>query len=66
MIRSALPRCGWKARIRSAPPLSVHVAADEKIEGSFAGLAPDGALRLALASGEERRIHAADVMLGSA
>ncbi len=46
--------------------LSVHVAANEKIEGSFAGLAPDGALRLSLANGEERRIHAADVMLGSA
>ena len=47
-------------------PLSVHVAADEKLEGTFAGLAPDGALRLALPSGDERRIHAADVMLGSA
>ncbi len=47
-------------------PLSVHVAADEKLEGTFAGLAPDGALRLALRSGDERRIHAADVMLGSA
>jgi BirA family biotin operon repressor/biotin-[acetyl-CoA-carboxylase] ligase len=47
-------------------PLSVHVAADEKLEGIFAGLAPDGALRLALPGGEERRIHAADVMLGNA
>jgi BirA family biotin operon repressor/biotin-[acetyl-CoA-carboxylase] ligase len=47
-------------------PLSVHVAADEKLDGTFAGLAPDGALRLALPSGEERRIHAADVTLGSA
>lgn len=46
--------------------LSVHVAADEKLEGTFAGLAPDGALRLALPDGEERRIHAADVMLGNA
>lgn len=46
-------------------PLSVHVAADEKLEGTFAGLAPDGALRLALADGDERSIHAADVMLGS-
>jgi BirA family biotin operon repressor/biotin-[acetyl-CoA-carboxylase] ligase len=46
--------------------LSVHISADEKLEGSFAGLAPDGALRLALPHGEERRIHAADVMLGSA
>ncbi|GAA4025741.1 hypothetical protein GCM10022281_00390 [Sphingomonas rosea] len=47
-------------------PLSVHAAADEKLAGTFAGLAPDGALRLALPSGEERRIHAADVMLGTA
>ncbi|UUR09057.1 biotin--[acetyl-CoA-carboxylase] ligase [Sphingomonas glaciei] len=46
--------------------LSVHVAADEKLAGTFAGLAPDGALRLALPGGEERRIHAADVMLGNA
>lgn len=44
-------------------PLDVQVAAGERLEGSFAGLAEDGALRLALASGEERRIHAADVML---
>lgn len=46
--------------------LSVHASAEEKLEGRFAGLAPDGALRLALASGEERRIHAADVLLGGA
>jgi BirA family biotin operon repressor/biotin-[acetyl-CoA-carboxylase] ligase len=46
--------------------LSVHVAADEKVHGRFAGLASDGALRLSLPSGEERRIHAADVMLGTA
>jgi BirA family biotin operon repressor/biotin-[acetyl-CoA-carboxylase] ligase len=46
--------------------LSVHVSADERLEGTFAGLDADGALRLALPSGEERRIHAADVMLGSA
>lgn len=46
--------------------LSVHVSTDEKLEGTFAGLAQDGALRLTLPGGEERRIHAADVMLGSA
>nr|WP_314447128.1 biotin--[acetyl-CoA-carboxylase] ligase [uncultured Sphingomonas sp.] len=45
--------------------LSVRIAADERLEGTFAGLAADGALRLALPGGEERRIHAADVMLGS-
>ncbi|WP_029942003.1 biotin--[acetyl-CoA-carboxylase] ligase [Sphingomonas astaxanthinifaciens] len=47
-------------------PLSVHFSAEEKIEGRFAGLAEDGALRLSLPSGEERRIHAADVSLGTA
>ncbi len=46
-------------------PLSVHVSAGEKLHGTFAGLAEDGALRLALQGGEERLIHAADVMLGS-
>jgi BirA family biotin operon repressor/biotin-[acetyl-CoA-carboxylase] ligase len=46
-------------------PLSVHVAAGEKLEGRFAGLAEDGALKLSFADGSERRIHAADVMLGS-
>lgn len=47
-------------------PLSVHVSADQRLDGKFAGLAQDGALRLTLPDGEERRIHAADVMLGSA
>lgn len=46
--------------------LSVHVSAEEKLDGRFAGLAPDGAMRLTLPGGEERRIHAADVMLGGA
>ncbi|GAA4019771.1 biotin--[acetyl-CoA-carboxylase] ligase [Sphingomonas swuensis] len=54
--------------LESAHPLgtelSVHVAADERLSGTFAGLGEDGALRLALPGGEERRIHAADVMLG--
>ena len=46
-------------------PLSVHVAAGEKLEGRFAGLAADGALRLTLDGDDERVVHAADVMLGS-
>ena len=45
-------------------PLSVHLTAEENLSGTFAGLAQDGALRLSLPSGEERRIHAADVVLG--
>jgi BirA family transcriptional regulator, biotin operon repressor / biotin---[acetyl-CoA-carboxylase] ligase len=46
-------------------PLAVHAGPEERIEGRFAGLAEDGALRLLLPGGEERRIHAADVVLGS-
>jgi len=45
-------------------PLSVHSAPGEKLGGTFAGLEPDGGLRLRLESGEVRVIHAADVMLG--
>jgi BirA family transcriptional regulator, biotin operon repressor / biotin---[acetyl-CoA-carboxylase] ligase len=46
--------------------LTVHAGAEEKLDGSFAGLEPDGALRLQLPSGEVRVIRAADVMLGAA
>jgi BirA family biotin operon repressor/biotin-[acetyl-CoA-carboxylase] ligase len=45
-------------------PLSVQVAAGEKVAGAFAGLEPDGALRLRLADGTTRVIRAADVTLG--
>lgn len=45
-------------------PLTVHASADERLEGIFEGLEPDGALRLGLASGEHRVIRAADVSLG--
>lgn len=44
--------------------LSVHAAPEETVTGTFAGLEPDGALRLQLASGELRIIRAADVTLG--
>lgn len=43
--------------------LSVHASAEEMVSGSFAGLEPDGALRLRLAGGEVRIIRAADVTL---
>ena len=43
--------------------LSVHDPAGALIEGTFAGLALDGALRLRLADGAERVIHAGDVFL---
>ena len=45
-------------------PLTVHASADERLEGIFEGLEPDGALRLGLASGEHRVIRSADVSLG--
>jgi BirA family biotin operon repressor/biotin-[acetyl-CoA-carboxylase] ligase len=44
-------------------PLSVRAGPDERLEGSFAGLGPDGALKLELPSGELRTLHAADVSL---
>ena len=42
-------------------PMSVHLPDGALIDGRFDGLAPDGALRLRLASGEVRVIHAGDV-----
>ncbi len=44
-------------------PLAVHDAGSERIEGTFAGLAPDGSLLLLLADGATRAVHAGDVSL---
>jgi BirA family biotin operon repressor/biotin-[acetyl-CoA-carboxylase] ligase len=44
--------------------LSVHIGPDEKISGRFAGLDPDGALRLLLEDGSMEIVRAADVFLG--
>ena len=44
-------------------PLSVHSADGSRLSGTFEGLAPDGALRLRLADGTIRIIHAGDVAL---
>lgn len=44
-------------------PLTVHEGDGHLISGRFAGIDPDGALRLALAGGEERIIRAGDVSL---
>lgn len=46
--------------------LSVHGPGEEPVSGSFAGLTQDGALRLRLADGTERVIHAGDVSLEGA
>lgn len=45
--------------------LTVHPPGEEPIDAAFAGLTDDGALRLRLASGETRVIHAGDVMLAN-
>jgi BirA family biotin operon repressor/biotin-[acetyl-CoA-carboxylase] ligase len=44
--------------------LTVHEPSGAALAGAFAGLEPDGALRLQLADGSIRIIHAGDVMLG--
>ncbi len=43
--------------------LVVHGVADAPLAGQFAGLCADGALRLALADGTTRVVHAGEVML---
>ena len=43
--------------------VSVHLPTGEIADGLFAGLEEDGALRLRLADGEIRAIHAADIFL---
>ena len=45
-------------------PLRVHAGPDELVDGEFAGIQLDGALRLRLADRSTRVIHAADVSLG--
>ena len=45
-------------------PLAVHDGGGARIAGAFVGLAADGALRLRLADGAVRVIHAGDVSLG--
>lgn len=44
-------------------PLTVHEQSDGVISGAFDGLLSDGSLRLRLANGTTRAIHAGDVML---
>jgi len=44
--------------------LTVHEPNGSRVSGAFDGLEPDGGLRLRLADGGSRVIHAGDVMLG--
>lgn len=54
----------WQAAAHAqGAALQVNLPDGERIEGLFAGLAEDGALRLRLAEGEIRAIHAADIFL---
>lgn len=57
----------WQAAAHpEGTPLRVHGPGEEPISGTFAGLSPEGALRLCLADGTERVIHAGDVSLEGA
>lgn len=61
---SALVRA-WEHRAHLVGTrLSVHLNKDEQISGRFAGLDPDGALRLLLEDGSMEIVRAADVFLG--
>ena len=54
----------WIARAHPVgTPLTVQASGGDRLDGSFDGLAEDGALRLRLADGAVRVIHAGDVFL---
>ena len=56
----------WSTRAHAmGTPLRIGGPGEEPIVGTFAGLARDGALRLQLAGGGERVIHAGDVTVVS-
>jgi BirA family biotin operon repressor/biotin-[acetyl-CoA-carboxylase] ligase len=60
---SALARA-WQERAHAlGTRLTVHAAKDESISGRFAGLEPDGALRLMLDDGRTEVIRAGDVAI---
>ncbi|MBA3835225.1 MAG: biotin--[acetyl-CoA-carboxylase] ligase [Pseudomonadota bacterium] len=55
----------WLARAHApGTELNVHSADAQALSGYFDGIDPDGTLRLRLADGTVRAIHAADVTLG--
>ncbi|OBX20319.1 biotin--[acetyl-CoA-carboxylase] ligase [Erythrobacter sp. QSSC1-22B] len=56
----------WEAAAhKPGTSLTVNSPGEPTINGAFAGLSPEGSLRLRLANGSERVIHAGDVMLAS-
>ena len=61
--RAALIRA-WETRAHwPGARLSVHISKDEMLTGRFAGLEPDGALRLMLDDGTIEMVRAGDVWL---
>jgi BirA family biotin operon repressor/biotin-[acetyl-CoA-carboxylase] ligase len=55
----------WLARAHPVgTPLTVHATVDDIISGEFAGIEPDGALRLRCADGREELVRVGDVELG--
>jgi BirA family biotin operon repressor/biotin-[acetyl-CoA-carboxylase] ligase len=54
----------WQAGAHpQGTPLTASLGPDMRVSGLFAGLADDGALRLALADGTTRTLHAGDINL---
>ena len=54
----------WLARAHTiGTPLTVHSGPGQTVSGSFAGIEPDGALRLRLPDGSEEIVRAGDVEL---
>lgn len=54
----------WNAAsMPKGTPISVHEPDGGRVSGKFDGLEPDGSMRLRLADGSTRVIHAGDVML---
>lgn len=54
----------WLARAHPVGTrLSVHIASDDRIDGRFAGIQPDGALKLMLDDGRVETVRAGDVEL---
>jgi BirA family biotin operon repressor/biotin-[acetyl-CoA-carboxylase] ligase len=66
--RNSEPEAFARAWLARAHPvgsqLTVHAGAEERVTGSFAGIEPDGALRLRVEDGRVQVIRAGDVFIG--
>ena len=55
----------WMSRAHPVgSPLAIHGEDGKRIAGTFDGIEPNGSLRLRLADGQLRNVHAGDVTLG--